>query len=123
MFFQVLKPLQEFVRCCSAVGGGGVGVDKHVIHIVERDTLSQASMPKHWYLHSVCVCVCFFLVFVFVQHAAQGCATRKALTSVHASDDHAQNTGIYSAFVSLREAVCGLRVNTQHNVTKSEILS
>ena len=103
------------------MGGGGVGVDKHVIHIVERDTLSQASMPKTL-VFTFCVCVCFFfLVFVFVQHTAQGCATRKALTSVHAFDDHAQNTGIYSAFVSLREAVCGLRVNTQHNVTKSEI--
>ena len=38
---------------------------------------------------------------LFVQHTAQGCGTRKAVTSVHAFGDEAQHTGIYSIFASL----------------------
>ena len=38
---------------------------------------------------------------LFVQHTAQGCGTRHAVTSVHANCDDAQNTGIYHVFASL----------------------
>ena len=37
----------------------------------------------------------------FVQHTAQGCGTRHIVASVHAFGDHAQNTGIYSVFITL----------------------
>ena len=47
--------------------------------------------PKHWYLQRF---------RLFVQHTAQGCGTRKSVTSVHAFRDHAQNTKtlVFTAF-------------------------
>ena len=45
--------------------------------------------PEHRYLQHFCL---------FVQHTAQGCGTSKAVTSVHAFGDQAQNTGVYSVF-------------------------
>ena len=58
-----------------------------------------ASMPKT-------------LVFTVLWRLCTTYCTRKDVTGVHAFDDHAQNTGICSAFVSLRVAGCGLQVNT-----------
>ena len=70
--------------------------------------------PKHWYLQHFCH---------FVQHIAQGCGIRKAFTSVLAFGDHAQNTGIYSVFVSLRAADLtfkGLHSGLTHSISETE---
>ena len=52
--------------------------------------------PKPWHLPHF---------HLFVQHTAQGCAqgcgTRHITASVHAFGDHAQNTCIYSVFITL----------------------
>ena len=101
VFFDDFLAFEDFFRCCSAGGMGGIrtsfilrpcpkhcylqcfGLLVHLAKDVEQHTLSQASMP----LASMPKCV-------FVQHTAQGCGTRKAVTSVHAFGDHSQSTGI-----------------------------
>ena len=49
--------------------------------------------------------------YVFVQHTAQRCGTRNAVKSVYAIGDHAQSSGIDSAFIPLQVAGGELRGN------------
>ena len=81
-FFRFLNLLQVFFRCCSAAG---------VVRGV-RTSFILCPCRKHWYLK------CFRL---FAQHTAQRMWKTHAVTSVHAFCDHAKNTAIYSACVSL----------------------
>ena len=79
----------------GGVGGWGVGD-------VEQDTLSQAPClwrpyPTHWYLQHSCL---------FVQPTAQGCGARHVVTSIYAFGDHAQNTGVFTAFLLLCTTYC-----------------
>ena len=109
VFSQVFEPFDCFYQVLFG-WGVLVGGDKNVIHI--------ASMPKHWYLQfSFASSYNTLRKDVEQQTLSQASmslvtGTRKAVTGVHAFSDHAQSTGICSAFVSLRVAGCGLRVNT-----------
>ena len=115
------------------VGGGRGGKEHHsycnsvfaslyntLRKVVEQDTLSQASMP----LATMPKTLGIYRIFRhFLQHAAQGCGTRKAFTSVLAFADHAQNTGIYSVFVSLQAADLtfkGLHSGLTHSISETK---
>ena len=82
--------LRHFLFPCWLWGGGewGGGV---------RTSFVLRPCTKHWYLPRF---------RFFVQHTVQECGTGHVVTSVHASCDDAQNTGIYRVFASLYNTLC-----------------